>query len=207
MVNHKGYPIMKRTILLIATSFLIASSLHAISLTWRFSGTTSSSTEFNGMPIAEGLNYEFRIFLDTDLIGVKDNGNPEVSFFGPHQGEVEIETLGVLPVDQIVFVQYFALGGLSQTLYFTIPDLMISTSIPSFRAIACISVRSPRQRQTHYLSNTISFSGPNGLFGSTEVVDIFSATTVPGVPDGGTTVMLLGVALGALGMARRSLKS
>ena len=30
---------------------------------------------------------------------------------------------------------------------------------------------------------------------------------VPGVPDGGTTVMLLGTALGALGMARRFLKS
>jgi hypothetical protein len=30
---------------------------------------------------------------------------------------------------------------------------------------------------------------------------------VPGVPDGGTTVMLLGGALGALGMARRFLKS
>jgi VPDSG-CTERM motif len=28
---------------------------------------------------------------------------------------------------------------------------------------------------------------------------------VPGVPDGGTTVMLLGAALGALGMARRFL--
>jgi protein with PEP-CTERM/exosortase system signal len=30
---------------------------------------------------------------------------------------------------------------------------------------------------------------------------------VPGVPDGGTTVMLLGAALGALGMARRLLKA
>jgi len=30
--------------------------------------------------------------------------------------------------------------------------------------------------------------------------------TAPGVPDGGTTVMLLGTALGALGMARRYLK-
>jgi len=29
----------------------------------------------------------------------------------------------------------------------------------------------------------------------------------PGVPDGGTTVMLLGVALGALGMARRFTKA
>jgi hypothetical protein len=32
-------------------------------------------------------------------------------------------------------------------------------------------------------------------------------TGVPGVPDGGTTAMLLGAALGALGMARRFLKA
>ena len=42
---------------------------------------------------------------------------------------------------------------------------------------------------------------PNG---STGPVD---ASTPNGVPDGGATVMLLGAALGALGMARRFLKS
>jgi len=35
----------------------------------------------------------------------------------------------------------------------------------------------------------------------------FATNGVPGVPDGGATVMLLGAALGALGMARRFLKS
>ena len=35
---------------------------------------------------------------------------------------------------------------------------------------------------------------------------LFGPTGTPGVPDGGTTVMLLGAALGALGMARRFLK-
>jgi hypothetical protein len=34
---------------------------------------------------------------------------------------------------------------------------------------------------------------------------LFNPFTPPGVPDGGTTVMLLGAALGALGMARRFL--
>ena len=34
----------------------------------------------------------------------------------------------------------------------------------------------------------------------------FAASGTPGVPDGGTTVMLLGAALGALGMARRFLR-
>jgi len=198
---------MKRTILLIATSFLITSFLHAVPLTWRFSGTTSSSTEFNGMPLAEGLNYEFRIFLDTDLIGVKDNGNPEVSFFGPHQGEVEIDTLGVLPVDQIAYVQYFALGGLVTDVIFYNPDF---NDIQFDSVISGDSMHLgpiPPTAPHALFNNTISFSGPNGLFGSTEVVNTFSATTVPGVPDGGTTVILLGAALGALGMARRFLKS
>jgi hypothetical protein len=36
---------------------------------------------------------------------------------------------------------------------------------------------------------------------------LFGPGTPPGVPDGGTTVMLLGTALGALGMARRFLKT
>jgi hypothetical protein len=35
---------------------------------------------------------------------------------------------------------------------------------------------------------------------------LFNPTGGPGVPDGGTTVMLLGAALGSLGMARRFLK-
>ena len=47
-------------------------------------------------------------------------------------------------------------------------------------------------------------SGPNG-FGGISRVDLFAGTPT-GVPDGGITVMLLGTALGALGMARRFLK-
>jgi len=44
--------------------------------------------------------------------------------------------------------------------------------------------------------------------GQTHMVFSFSANgSSPGVPDGGATVMLLGAALGALGMARRFLKS
>ena len=46
-------------------------------------------------------------------------------------------------------------------------------------------------------------SGPNG-FGGISRVDLFAC---PGVPDGGTTVMLLGAALCVLGMARRYIMS
>ena len=49
-----------------------------------------------------------------------------------------------------------------------------------------------------------SGSGPNG-FGGISSVDLFAS--IPGVPDGGATVMLLGAALSALGIVRRYLKS
>src|SRR6266487_2588488 len=189
LLCRKYSRIMKKTIFLIATSLLIASSLHAVPLTWRFSGTTNSSDQFyNGMPIAQGLNYEFRIFLDTDLVGVKDNGNPEVSFFGPHQGEVEIETLGVLPVDQILFVQYFALGGLVTDVIFYNPgfndihfDSIISGDSMHLGPI-------PPTAPNALFNNTINFEGPNGLSVFGEVVNTFSATTVP---EGGSTALLL----------------
>jgi len=179
---------MKRTILLIATSFLIASSLHAVPITWRFSGTTSSSTQFNGTPIAQGLNYELRIFLNTDLIGMEsDPSLAAVIFFGPHQGEVEIETLGVLPVDQFLNVQQFAPGGVQFNQFNTgVSGVQVNSGISSDSMhLGPIAPAAPN------VSNTISFSGPNGLLGSAEMVNTFSATTVAdetdadgdGVPD------------------------
>jgi hypothetical protein len=145
---------MKKTILLIATSFLIGSPLHAIPLTWHFTGTTSSSSKLNGMPIAAGLNYELRIFLDTKLVGVPDNtGNPEVTFLGPHQGEVEIGMLGVLPVDPISFVQYFAVGGLVTEVIFYNPEfnfIHFDSSISS-DSLHLTRSRRQRQRQTQHL--------------------------------------------------------
>jgi hypothetical protein len=55
------------------------------------------------------------------------------------------------------------------------------------------------------LSGTITIPGTAGGYGLSGWT-LFGPGT-PGVPDGGTTVMLLGAALGALGMARRYLKS
>jgi hypothetical protein len=51
---------------------------------------------------------------------------------------------------------------------------------------------------------TIPADGPLG-YGLSGWI-LFGPTGTPGVPDGGTTVMLLGTALGALGMAKRALK-
>ena len=55
------------------------------------------------------------------------------------------------------------------------------------------------------LSGNITIPGTAGGYGLSGWT-LFGPGT-PGVPDGGTTVMLLGAALGALGMARRYLKS
>jgi hypothetical protein len=194
---------MKKTILLIATSFLIASSLHAVPLTWHFTGTTSDSSEFNGMPIAADLNYELRIFLDTDLVAfVNPSAAPAVFFIGPHQGEVEIETLGVLPVDPFDDVQYFAPGGLVIEVDFTQP---LFSGIHFNSSISGDSLHlTPIAPTAPNAFNTISFSGPNGLSLPLAVVNIFSATTEPTtVPEGGSTALLLTSALVALGSLRR----
>jgi uncharacterized membrane-anchored protein len=50
----------------------------------------------------------------------------------------------------------------------------------------------------HIFVTTLPLNAANGA-----VSTGFAANGGAGVPDGGTTVMLLGVALGALGMARR----
>jgi hypothetical protein len=193
---------MKRTILLIATSFLIASSLHAVPLTWHFSGTTSSSSEFNGMPIAQGLNYELRIFLKTNLVGTTFPDLADVFFNGPFQGEVEIETLGVVPVDQFDNVQYFAPGGLVTGVQFI--DGLGFSGIQFNSSISSDSLHlTPIAATAPNTFNTIDFSGPNGLSLFGEVVNTFSATTVATVADGGSTALLLTSALVALGSLRR----
>jgi len=56
------------------------------------------------------------------------------------------------------------------------------------------------------LSGMITIPGSAGGYGLSGWT-LFGPGGTPGVPDGGTTVMLLGAALGALGMARGYLKS
>ena len=97
----------------------------------RFSGTTGASSQHNGSNIG-GLAFELRIFLDTDL-GVLDPLSLADFFFtGPHQGEVQIDTIGVLPVNTFGNVQYFAPGGLITGLQFNQPafsDITFAASI------------------------------------------------------------------------------
>ena len=102
---------MRTMILALVISFVFASPAYASPLTWLFSGTTSASSQFNGMSIGSE-HFELRIFLDTDLVGMKFGNLADVFFTGPHQGEATIDALGVLPVNAFLNVQYFAPGGL-----------------------------------------------------------------------------------------------
>ena len=109
---------MKRTILLLAILFLIASSLQAAPLTWHITGTTTDGT-YNGSPVQKGLPFELRIFLNTDVPGQTFPPLPEVYFPGPFQAEAEIANLGVLPLAPYTQVAYFVTGGLvTEALFF-----------------------------------------------------------------------------------------
>jgi hypothetical protein len=194
---------MKRMMLCIASSFLIATSLPAVPLMWIFSGTTSASSQYNGNSIG-GLAFELRIFLDTNLVANDPMGLADVFFPGPHQGEVQIATLGVLPLNQFGNVQYFAPSGLVTGVQFNQPafsdimfDSVISTDSLHLTPIAPIAPSAS--------NNTLQSGlfGPNGLFFG-GVVNLFSAVLGPApVPEGGSTVLLLASALLALGVLRR----
>lgn len=195
-------PLPMNRIFLIATSFLIVSSLHAVPLTWHFSGTTSSSSQFNSASIG-GLSYELRIFLDTDLVGVDPMNLGDVFFTGSHQGEVEIATLGVLPVNPFNNVQYFAPGGLVTGVQFNQPafsDIRFDSAISGDSThLSSIAPTAPGASNNSLQSGVF---GPNGLFLSGPVAT-FSATTTASVPDGGSTALLLTSALLASGLLRR----
>jgi hypothetical protein len=194
-------PLMKRRILPIATLFLAAASLHAVPLTWHFTGTTSATSQFNSTTIG-GLNYDLRIFLDTDLVSEPPSSLADIFFTGPHQGEVEIEMLGVLPVNPFGNVQYFAPGGLVTGVQFNQPafsDIMFNSPISvDSTHLGPIPPTAPNANNT--LQSGVF--GPNGLFLSGSVAT-FSATTAAAVPEGGSTALLLTSALGALGLLRR----
>ena len=194
---------MKRLPLLIVASFFYASPVYAVPLTWIFSGTTTPSSEHKGMQVG-GLDAEFRIFLDTDLVAVPESllGN-DIIFGGPFQGQIDLETFGILPVFPIDVVENFApsQGG--------VQGVEITQSGPSGKTFvnfstiisndrAHLTPISPTSQLTDV--NTLLVGGPNDLLLSLEV-KTFSATTA--VPEGGSTALFLAPALTALCFLRR----
>ena len=180
---------MKRIILPILTSCLIASSVHAVPLTWNFIGTTEG-----------GLAFELRIFLDTNLVGQQFPGLSDVFFQGPFQGAAEIDPIGV--VTQVLDdVRYF-LGS---------PGSVTGVGYSQAGAFNGIQFPSSISSDTLHLTpiaptapnsfNTIDFFGPNGLIRGE--VATFSATLATTVPEGGSTALLLSSAIITLGFLRR----
>jgi len=188
-----------RTIRALVASLVFASPVHASPLTWLFAGTTSGSSQFNGMSIGSE-HFELRIFLDTELVGMKFGALADVFFNGPHEGEVAIDTLGVLPVNAFLNVQYFAPGGLVTGVQYVEPPTGFS-GIQFGLSISNDSLHLSPIPPTMPLAafNTLNFSGPNGLVVSGSVTT-FSAATVP---EGGSTALLLTSSLIAVGFLRR----
>jgi hypothetical protein len=192
-----------KKILLMATLLWFSRPAQASPITWRFTGIANSPSQYNSASIA-GLNFELRIFLDTNLLG-QTGMLADVFFSGPHQGVVELTGLGVLPVNNFANVQYFAPGGLVTGVQFNQPafsDIMFASSISSDSLhLTPIAPVAPIVSDNTLESGVF---GPNGLalFGT---VTVFSATAEPqAVPEGSSTASLLVVGLIAIQLCARS---
>ena len=184
---------MKRFLVVFAL-VMISSPAHAAPLTWLFTGTTNPSGQFNGMSI-EGLGYELRIFLDTDLPSMTFGALSDVFFAGPHQGEVAIATIGVLPVNPFSNVQYFAPGlGTTVTGVQYVQGMFSGIMFPS--SISSDPFHLGPIPATAPAFGGISFVGPNGLSVLSSQVTTFSAVeSATAVPEGGSTALFLACAL------------
>ena len=184
---------------LIVVSFFFAAPVHAVPLRWTFSGSTGTTSQFNGMPVG-GLDVKFRIFLDTSLVASPLSlDRNDVIFFGPFQGELDLETFGVLPVFPISSVENFApsQGGVVGVEYTQAGKSFIN--FPSIIS-ADRAHLSPILPAAPTSIDTIHFGGPNGL-DLVVKVETFSATAA--VPEGGSTALLLTSGLIALRYLRR----
>lgn len=193
---------MKKSAAVIFVLLLFVPSLFADPLTWIFKGMTSAGSQFNGNPIV-GRSFELQIFLDTNQVGMTVGGLADVFFVGPHPGEIEIQGLGIEPMDAFTNVAYFV-GSPNQVtgVELTQPafnQVLFSSAISSdFLHLTPISPVTPDPLFSG-LQNDLT--GPNGLVVS-GTVDTFSAVSSP---ENSTVTMLICsfIAVGALRLARR----
>ena len=203
---------MKKSALVIFVLLFFVPSLFADSLTWVFTGTTSAGSQFNGNPIG-GLSFELQVFLDTNQVGMTSQGLSDV-FFAGGPGEIEIQGLGIEPMDAFINVAYFTgtpncntisnpgacqvtgvelYQPLFSQLLFSSP---ISSDFLHFTPISPVTPNPP-------FNGLSMLTGPNGLFVN-GTVDTFSAAVVS-APENSTATMLICafIAVGALRLARR----
>ncbi len=192
---------MKKSAAVIFVLLLFVPSLFADPLTWVFKGTTSAGSQFNGNPIV-GRSFELQIFLDTNQVGMTVGGLADVFFVGPHPGQIEIQGLGIEPMDAFTNVAYFV-GSPNQVtgvelIQPAFNQVLFSSAISSdFLHLTPISPVTPDPLFSG-LQNDLT--GPNGLVVS-GTVDTFSAVSSP---ENSTTTMLICafIAVGALRLAR-----
>jgi hypothetical protein len=189
-----------KKILLVVTLLWFTCPAQGAPITWRFSGITNASSQYIGSPIG-GLNFELRIFLDTDLVGTTVGSLSDVFFAGPHQGEIEISGFSQpLPLNQFLDVQHFASSGVVTGVQYRQPafsGIQFASSISSDPLhLTPISPVAPNS------FNTIEFVGPNGLNGR-GAVSFFSATlATTSAPEGGTTAGMICAGLVAVTLVR-----
>jgi hypothetical protein len=189
-----------KKLLLVATLLWFSSPAQGTPLTWRFTGTTLSPSMYNNNSIV-GLNFELRISLDTNLVGTTVMNLADVFFTGPHQGVVEINTVGVLPVNAFTNVQYFAPGGLVTGVQYNQPAFS-GIQFPS--SISSDSLHlTPIAPVAPGTIDTIQVMGPNGLGLRGEVATFAATLETNPVPEAGSTAAFLFIGLAAIRLVRR----
>jgi hypothetical protein len=194
---------MKKSAAVIFVLLLFVPSLFADPLTWVFTGTTSAGSQFNGNSIV-GLSFELQIFLDTNQVGMTHPPLADVFFGGPHPGEIDIQGLGIEPMNAFTNVGYF-LGSPNQVTGVELNQpafnqLSFSSAISSdflhFTPISPVTPNPP-------FNELSMLTGPNGLVVS-GTVDTFSAAVVPSSENSTVTMLICAfIAVGALRLARR----
>jgi hypothetical protein len=194
---------MKKSAAVIFLFLLFVPSLSATPLTWIFLGTTTAGSQFNGSP-SVGLTFELRVFLDTNQVGMTVAGLSDVFFGGPHPSEIEIQGLGIKPLNNFTNIGYFLELPVSAH-----QAMGVELNQPSFNQILFPNVIStdalhltPISPVTPAGFNTLSMiQGPNGLFVN-GTVNTFSAVAVP---ETSTATMLVCAfaMIGALRLKRR----
>jgi len=159
---------------------VIATVMGALTMSAKADLNFLGAVDFNGGPNSPAANLAALAAFGVDTTGLNLVGN--------HQGVSGDTTISVTPGDYLVVHYGRGPGGTGQggsLEFFQVINGETSVTVPGMGNVA----------------------GPDPFgHGGISSIRVFGTGT-PSVPDGGTTVMLLGAALSTLGVARRYLKS
>lgn len=185
----------------VAASIGLTASVHAgaVTGTLDFLAAGSVSTSAGGTTVSF-LNPAGAIGLSGDYAGLWSTSVSLASFSYTGSGNSAVLTGGPVTPEWI-----FTIG--SKTYSFDLTSLLSATATPasglspaSF-AISGLGTANITGEQSSEASWTLSGTGPSLSF----TFDVATTTATAGVPDGGTTAILLGAAFSALALVRRKL--